>query len=130
MAPGMAQIRGNIASNRVGIGQRINPLTGILGAYRGMLGPRGGGSIFSGIPAPNYSATPYSVGSGYGAIGSVFGAPAGATAYSRSNPSVSFTSLGNGYVSRANRDYGTTQTLAPGDYDAGMFSGRSDRSKK
>lgn len=126
LGPARNQIMGNIRSNMQGMG-RVPVLSGVRDAYRSMFDFNGGsfGGMFSGIPSPNYSASPFSVGSGYGAIDSVFGGPAGATAYSRSDPSISFTSLGNGYVSRHNADFNTTQTMAPGSYDAGMFSGKS-----
>lgn len=130
LGPARNQIMGNIRSNMQGMG-RVPVFSGIKDAYRGLLDFGGGrfGGMFSGIPAPNYNAPAFGVGSGYGAIDSVFGAPAGATAYSRSDPNISFTSLGNGYVERSNSKFGTTQTMAPGDYDAGMFSGKSSSKK-
>lgn len=130
LGPARNQIMGNIRSNMQGMG-RVPILSGVRDAYRGMfnLGGGGFGGMFSGIPAPNYNAPAFGVGSGYGAIGSVFGAPAGATAFSRSDPNISFTSLGNGYVEQSNSKFGTTQTKAPGDYDAGMFSGKTSSKK-
>lgn len=129
LGPAMAQIGRNRASNALGIGSRISPFNGIFGAYKNMFGRLGlpsFGSIFGGM-APNYGASPFGVGSGYGAIGSVFGAPAGATAFSRSNPEVSFTSLGNGYVSRSNSKTGVTSVMSADDYDPGT-SGRGSSS--
>lgn len=126
LGPARSQIMGNIRSNMQGMG-RVPVLSGVRDAYRGLLDFGGGGfgGMFSGIPAPNYNAPAFGVGSGYGAIGSVFGAPAGATAFSRSDPNISFTSLGNGYAVQHNSKYGTDITKEPGSYDAGMFSGRS-----
>lgn len=131
LGPAMAQIGRNVASNRVGVGSRINPFNGVFSAYKNLFNPLGRSLTGMGLlSTPNYSAPQYSVGSGYGAIGSVFGGPAGATATSRSNPEVSFTSLGNGYVSRSNSQYGTTQTMAPGSYDPGIFGGSQDKGGK
>lgn len=121
LGPAMAQIGRNRASNALGVGSRISPFNGVLGAYKNIFGRMGlpsFGSIFGGM-APNYGASPFGVGSGYGAIGSTFGAPAGATAFSRSNPEVSFTSLGNGYVSRSNSKTGVTSVMSSDDYDPG-----------
>lgn len=129
LGPAMAQIGRNRASNALGIGSRISPFNGVLGAYKNIFGRMGlpsFGSIFGGM-APNYGASPFGVGSGYGAIGSTFGAPAGATAFSRSNPEVSFTSLGNGYVSRSNSKTGVTSVMSADDYDPGT-SGRGSSS--
>lgn len=129
LGPAMAQIGRNKASNALGVGSRISPFNGIFGAYKNMFGRMGlpsFGSIF-GRMAPNYGASPFGVGSGYGAIGSTFGAPAGATAFSRSNPEVSFTSLGNGYVSRSNSKTGVTSVMSADDYDPGT-SGRGSSS--
>lgn len=62
-------------------------------------------------PVPQAPSMP----SGMHAISSLFGEPEGAMAVSRSNPDISFASLGNGMVERQNQ-YGYTQTLRPGDY--------------
>lgn len=131
VGPARAQISRNVAHNRQNPTNRINPLSNLLGGYRGLGLPSLGGlgGLFSGIPAPNYGAPQYGIGSGYSAIGGAFGAPAGATAYSNSNPNISFTSLGNGYVSRSNAEYGTTSILGPGDYDPGTSSGKSGKGK-
>lgn len=129
LGPAMAQIGRNKASNALGVGSRISPFNGIFGTYKNIFGRMGlpsFGSIFGGM-APNYGASPFGVGSGYGAIGSTFGAPAGATAFSRSNPEVSFTSLGNGYVSRSNSKTGVTSVMSADDYDPGS-SGRGSSS--
>lgn len=56
-----------------------------------------------------------SVPSGMHAIGGLFGAPEGAMAVSRTNPGISFSSLGNGYVEKTNQ-YGHRSILSPGDY--------------
>lgn len=126
LGPAMAQIGRNRASNALGVGSRISPFNGVLGAYKNIFGRMSlpsFGSIFGGM-TPNYGAAQYGIGSGYGAIGSAFGAPAGATAYSRSNPEVTFTSLGNGMVSRSNSKTGVTYTMSADDYDPGS-AGRS-----
>ncbi|MBN9034983.1 MAG: hypothetical protein J0H53_02845 [Rhizobiales bacterium] len=126
LGPAMAQIGRNRASNALGVGSRISPFNGVLGAYKNIFGRMSlpsFGSIFGGM-TPNYGAAQYGIGSGYGAIGSAFGAPAGATAYSRSNPEVTFTSLGNGMVSRSNAKTGVTYTMSADDYNPGS-AGRS-----
>ncbi len=64
-------------------------------------------------PAPQQQAP--AAPSGMHAIGGLFGAPEGAMAVSQSNPDISFTSLGNGLVSKTNQ-YGHTSILSPGDY--------------
>ena len=62
-----------------------------------------------------YAGPKTTVGYGTRAIGSVLGGdmPAGATAYSRSTPGYSITSLGNGVVAKTNQ-YGFTSYERPG----------------
>lgn len=66
-------------------------------------------------PAMEAQRQAQSVPSGMHAIGGLFGAPEGAMAVSRSNPGISFASLGNGYVEKTNQ-YGHRSILSPGDY--------------
>ncbi|XHB99344.1 phage tail tip lysozyme [Nitratireductor sp. ac15] len=66
-------------------------------------------------PAMEAQRQAQSVPSGMHAIGGLFGAPEGAMAVSRSNPGISFSSLGNGYVEKTNQ-YGHKSILSPGDY--------------
>lgn len=100
MAPGVAQMGRNARTNMQG--GRINMFAGIPQAYRSAAAGIGSrlGNMFGGgsLPAP----TPFSVGHGVGAIQSVIGggqAP-GATAYSRSDPNVSFSVNQYGLVER------------------------------
>lgn len=109
LGPAMAQIGRNVASNHLGVGSRINPFNGVLGAYKNLFSPLG--SMF-GSRAP--AVAPYSVGSGLAAIGSIGMAPPGATAFSRSNPSVSYTSLGGGLAAFGNSATGQGYTVDMG----------------
>ncbi len=118
LGPAKDKVIGNIKSNMMGM-DRVPIFNGLKDAYRGMFNFGGDGLLGGMLSTPDFSTPAFGVGSGYGAIGSVFNAPGGATAYSQSNPNISFRSLGNGFVSRTNNETGVTYTMAPGSYDAG-----------
>jgi hypothetical protein len=109
-----AGLLGQIAG--VGIGTAaMGPLGGIVGGLLGKSLANNAGGGLGGLLS-NYNGPTTNVGSGLGAISSVLGggmAP-GSTAYSRSMPGMSVTSLPGGGIQRTNQ-FGMTQiTTADG----------------
>lgn len=98
--------------------QPVAPPPAPVAAYKAALG----------TAAPNALGGPSGSVFGYGgqAIDAVKGGAgwAGATAYSRSNPAVSYTALGNGMVAKHNSQYGTT-SYSYGGPTTSLFGGRS-----
>jgi len=83
-----------------------------MGLATGLLGPQIGGlgSLFGGQPG----LSPYGVGSGLGGMSAAIGGPRGAQGTSRSNPGMSYTSLGpnQGGLRRSDK-YGWTEVVGP-----------------
>ena len=93
------------------------PLGAAIGLAGGLLGNRPGGllgALGPGFDAALPSSDRFSTGSGLGGIVSAMGGPRGAQGFSRSNPGMSYTSLGGnlGGLRRSER-FGWTEHVAP-----------------
>ena len=101
------------------IGGLVGGLPGAaIGLVGGLLGNRSGGLLGAfgpGFDAAVPSADRFSTGSGLAGIVSAMGGPRGAQGFSRSNPGMSYTSLGPGMggLRRSDR-FGWTETVGPG----------------
>jgi hypothetical protein len=96
----------------------IGALTGgvpgaAIGFVGSLLGPQFAG-LGKGLPGPQPALSPYGVGSGLAGMSAAIGGRRGATAFSRSNPGMSYTSLGPnlGGLRRSDR-FGWTEVVGP-----------------
>jgi hypothetical protein len=98
------------------VGMRVGSMVGgPLGMVAGGLLGSQFGKMMRELPSYRDQIRPdqFSVGSGLGGIMAAQGGQRGATGYSRSNPGMSVTSLGNGDTMRRSDRYGWTEIVGP-----------------
>jgi hypothetical protein len=111
-------------------------LGGLPGGLIGMLAGRAlANGLQNGMPgmggafeAPQLDR--FGVGSGLSGIMAAMGGRPGATGFSRSNPGMSVTSLGNGMTERRSNKYGWTERVAPDGSVVGISYDRPSKSPK